>query len=595
MGSKVVKKFYNWTFLLITIAIIIVVNIIGIFLNKRFDVTQDRRYSLHNSTIEYLSNESNFDDRILFKIYLGGDLPAEVQRLRSALEDKLKEFKQYAGKRVEYIIKNPYEGTEEEQNFLFEDLYNKGKGIIPTGITYSKDGKSSAIQVWAGALIEYGGSTVNHIQFLPGTPQGQFYSLDAGFNQQVQNSNKNMEYMLVSAIRRATARQKDRIVFLQGHGELNKYETMRVRSLIAPYYRVEDITLNDSIDALKGVKGLVIARPTKPFTEKDKYLIDQFLMNGGRLMCFMDKLWFNEDTLNRTGVTHSERTNLDLDKMLFDYGLKVNDNYVLDIKSSPKYFPPSQTGVIPWYLNVIATPTSHPISRNVGGVLMKYASEVQFVGESDKIVHTPVLTSSTNSGITGLAPVISLTMPLAYGNDPKFNEDPTNEANKICLAGLAEGTFTSHFKNRIVDAFIKNKEINYHEQGVKEGKVLVIGNGSFIKNMYDSVPNQVGGYTYTPSAFNNLKFDEINLRLKGFGYLTYGNQEFFQNMVDYMMGDNSVLDIRSKQIEIHAIDKGKVEKYASTLRIINMVVPSLLILILGLILNTVRKRKYTKK
>jgi len=130
---------------------------------------------------------------------------------------------------------------------------------------------------------------------------------------------------------------------------------------------------------------------------------------------------------------------------------------------------------------------------------------------------------------------------------------------------------------------------------VKEGKVLVIGNGSFIKNMYDSVPNQVGGYTYTPSAFNNLKFDEINLRLKGFGYLTYGNQEFFQNMVDYMMGDNSVLDIRSKQIEIHAIDKGKVEKYASTLRIINMVVPSLLILILGLILNTVRKRKYTKK
>ena len=384
MGSKVVKKFYNWTFLLITIAIIIVVNIIGIFLNKRFDVTQDRRYSLHNSTIEYLSNESNFDDRILFKIYLGGDLPAEVQRLRSALEDKLKEFKQYAGKRVEYIIKNPYEGTEEEQNFLFEDLYNKGKGIIPTGITYSKDGKSSAIQVWAGALIEYGGSTVNHIQFLPGTPQGQFYSLDAGFNQQVQNSINNMEYMLVSAIRRATARQKDRIVFLQGHGELNKYETMRVRSLIAPYYRVEDITLNDSIDALKGVKGLVIARPTKPFTEKDKYLIDQFLMNGGRLMCFMDKLWYNEDTLNRTGVTHSERTNLDLDKMLFDYGLKVNDNYVLDIKSSPKYFPPSQTGVIPWYLNVIATPTSHPISRNVGGVLMKYASEVQFVGESDK-------------------------------------------------------------------------------------------------------------------------------------------------------------------------------------------------------------------
>lgn len=595
MSTKVVKKFYNWTFLLIIIAIIVVVNIIGVFLNKRFDATQDKRYSLSEGTINFLSDEKNFDDRLVFKFFLGGELPAEVQRLRSAIEDKLKEFKQYAGKRIEYVIVNPYEGTEEEQNFLFEDLYNKGKGIIPTGVTYSKDGKSSAIQVWSGALIEYGGSTVNQIQFLPGTPQGQFYSLDDNFNGLVQNSINNLEYMLVSAIRRATSREKSRIAFLQGHGELTKYETLRIRGLIAPYYKVEDITLNDSIDALKNVKGLVIARPTKPFSEKDKYLIDQFLMRGGRLMCFVDKLSLNEDTLNMMGVSHTERTNLDLDRMLFDYGLKVNDNYILDIKSAPKYFKPSQTGVIPWYFNVIGTPTSHPISRNIGGVLMRYASEVQFVGNSDKIVHTPILTSSTNSGMTGLAPMISLSMPLAYGNDPKFNADPTNEENKLCMAGLAEGQFTSHFKNRIVNEFTKNKEVNYLESSIAEGKVLVVGNGSFIKSMYDSIPNQIGQYNYSPSNFNNLKYDEINLRLKGFSYLTYGNQEFFQNMVDYLMGDNSVLDIRSKQIEIHAIDKQKVEKHAPALRLINMIIPSLLVIISGIIIMYIRKRKYTRK
>ena len=595
MGSKVINKFYNWTFLLVVIAIIIVANIIGMFANKRFDVTQDKRYSLHPGTADFLNDETNFEDRIVFKIYLGGDLPAEVVRLRTALEDKLKEFKRYTGKRLEYVIMDPYLGTEEEQNQLFEDLYNKSKGIIPTGVTYSKDGKSTAIQVWAGALIEYGGSTVNHIQFLPGTPQGQFYNLDDTFNEAVQNSINNLEYMLVAAIRRATTRKKDRIAFLHGHGELNTYETMRVKALIAPYYKVEDITLNDSIDALKGVKGLVIARPQQSFSEKDKYIIDQFIMNGGRLMCFIDKLSFNNDTLSRTGVTHTERTNLDLDKMLFDYGLKINDNYIVDARSAPKYMPQSKTGAIPWYFNMIATPTSHPVSRNIGGVSLRYASEVQFVGESSKVVQTPILTSSTNASITGMAPMISLAMPLNYGIEPQFNEDPTNENNKICVAGLVEGKFTSHFKNRIVDEFAKNKEVNYKTESIETGKILVVGNGSFIRNLYDSVPSQTGGYNYMPSSFNNLKFDDINLRLKGFNYLVYGNQEFFQNMVDYMMGDNSILGIRSKQIEIHPIDKVKVEKYAPTVRVINMIVPSLLILILGGIIFTIRKRKYTKK
>ncbi|HRO76088.1 MAG TPA: Gldg family protein [Crocinitomicaceae bacterium] len=595
MASKVVNKFYNWTFLFVVIAIIVVVNIIGIFINKRFDATQDKRYSLHESTAKYLSDPTNFDDRIVFKIFLGGNLPAEVVRLRTALEDKLKDFKRYAGKRVEYVIEDPYKGTEEEKNQLFEDLYSRGKGLIPTGIRYSKDGKDLAMQIWAGALIEYGGSTVNQIQFLPGTSQGQFYLLDDNFNQVVQNSINNLEYMLVSAIRRTTTRTKARIAFLHGHGELNKHETMRVRSLISPYYKIEDITLNDSIDALKNVKGLIIARPQGTFSEKDKYLIDQFVMNGGRLMCFIDKLTFDKDTLNRTGVTHTERTNLDLDKMLFDYGLKVNDNYAVDARCAPKYLPQSETGAIPWYFSIVATPTAHPISRNINGVLLKYASEVQFVGESNKIAQTPILTTSTNASITGLAPLLSLAMPLNYGNDPKFNEDPTNEDNKVCLGGLVEGTFTSHFKNRIVDAFAKSKEVNYLTESKTEGKVLVVGNGSFIRNMYDSIPNKMGGYNYTPTEFNNLKYDEINLRLRGFGSLVYGNQEFFQNMVDYMMGDNSILDIRSKQIEIHAIDKVKVEKYAPTLRVINMIVPSLIILILGLILFAIRKKKYTRK
>lgn len=591
--KKAFKGVYNWTFLLVLIAGVILVNIIGAFLYKRIDVTEDKRYSLSEGTVEYLSNTQNFPDRVSIKIYLAGNLPAEVQRFRNAIEDKLKEFKEYAGSRIEYTFVDPMQGSESQKLYVQESIYNKGKGIIPMGLMYMKDNAQNQMLLWPGAELDYAGSTVNHVQFLPGTPQGKFYTLNEQFDAQIQNSINNLEYMLISAIRRATQRVKPRIAFLQGHGELSPMETQRVRALIAPYYSIQDITLNDSIDALKGVTGLVIARPRASFSEKDKYIIDQFVMDGGRLMCFVDKLTFPEDTLNRTGIAHTTRTNIDLDRMLYDYGIKVNDNYVFDVRCAPKAIPASEQGVIPWFFYIRATQTKHPIARNIEPVLLKYASEIQFVGNSSNVA-SPILTSSTNSAMTGLAPMISLAIPMNYGKNPKLAPDPTNEINKLCLAGLVEGKFTSHFKNRIVDTYAKNKLANYKDASVKEGKVLVIGNGSFIANKYDSVPDQFGGFRYTPRAFNELKFDETVAQMQGVAPLIYGNQEFFQNMVDYMMGDNSVLDLRSKQIDIHAIDKEKVQAEAGFYKVMNMLLPSALILVFAIIMFYLRRRKYTR-
>lgn len=594
-NKKLFKGVYNWTFLLIVIGAVILLNVIGAFVYKRFDITADKRYSLSQGTIEYISNKDNFTDRISMRIYLDGNLPAEVQRFKNAIEDKLKEFKQYAGARIEYTFVDPLKGSEEDAMYVQEQLYNKGKGLIPMGLAYMKDGAQSEIYLWPGIEIEYGGATVNHIQLLPGTPQGKFYTLNESFNQLVQNSINNLEYMLISGIRRATQVKKHRIGFLQGHGELSFAETQRVRSLIAPYYSVEDITLNDSIDALKGVTGLVIARPQTAFSEKDKYLIDQFVMDGGRLMCFIDKLTFNEDSLDMTGVAHTDRTNLDLDRMLFDYGIKVNDNYVIDTRCAPKIVPTSRQGFIPWFFFVRATPTAHPIARNIPPVMLRYASEVQFVGNNQN-VSTPILTSSTNSAMTGLAPLLSLGMIANYGANPVLAPDPDDEKNKLCLAGIVEGSFISHFKNRIVDQFAKDKNVGYKEKSVKEGKVLVVGNGSFLRNKYDSIPNRFGsGYTYTPKPFNELKVDEVVASLPGNAGLYYGNQEFFQNMVDYMMEDNSVLDLRSKQIEIHEINKEKVKTQSGFYKTINMALPSLIILIFAGIIMYIRKKKYTKK
>lgn len=582
------KGIFNWSFFAIIVVAIVLLNIIFSFINYRVDATKDKRYSLASGTIDYLSKDDKIKNRLLLKIYLDGNLPANLQYFRDAVEDKLKEFKQYAGKRIEYEFINPNEGTEGEQQELFESLYAKGKGIIPMDIMFTKDGQQSQMLVWPGALIEYEGSTVNVVQFLPGTPPGKPYPLE-GMGDIIQNSLNNLEYILMTSIRRSVEKKKPIIGFLQGHGELNYAETQRARSLISPYYILRDVAINDTLSALDELDGLIIARPRSRFSGKDLYVIDQFVLRGGKLMCFLDELYLPEDSLKATGVSHTERYSTGLSKLLFDYGLKINENYVIDARCSPKLVPTAKQALIPWYFHVLATPSSHPISRNLEPVSLEYVSEIQFVN-TNKVALTPVLTSSKNSTRTGLAPMVSFAMPMNYGKNPKLVPDPSLESNKLCIAGLAEGFFDSHFKNRIIDEFSKNPLSKYKERSTVEGKVLLVGNGRFIQNDYDSISTPQG-IKYRPKQYNDLRFDP---QLAELGVqIFYGNQEFFQNSVDYMLGDNSVLDIRSRQIDIHQIDNTKVKESAGFYKWFNTLLPCLIIILLAFMFFYIRKRKYT--
>lgn len=583
-------RWFNWTIFTLLAVAMVFVNVVASYVNVRYDATQDKRYSLAESSQSYLENEENFKNRLFIKIYLGGSLPAELTYFKRAVEDKLKEFKQYSGKRLEWEFINPNVGTEAEKNELFENLYNKGKGIMPMDIVYAKDGQQSQLLVWPGALIEYEGSTVNTIQFLPGTSPGKPYRLE-NMTQMIENSINNLEYILMSSIRRAVEEKKKVIGFLQGHGELRFAETQRARALISPYYALRDVRINDSLAALDDLDGLIIARPTQKLSQRELYVIDQFVMRGGRLMCFLDPLKVYEDTLMTTGVSHTTRYNTGLERMLFDYGLKINDNFVMDARCAPKPVPMAKQSVLPWFYHVLATPSNHPIARNLEPVSLEYTSEIQFV-EQERAALTPILTSSTNSTVTGLAPMISLAMPLNYGNNPQLAANPEDESNKLCLAGLSEGFYKSFFKNRIIDEFANNPESGYLAESSKEGKVLLVGNGRFIQNDYDSMPSQTENkMMYRPKQYNDLRFDpvmaEMGIRL------FFGNQEFFQNAVDYLMGDNSVLDIRSRQIDIHQIDKEKVQTYAGFYKWLNLLGPCGLILIFAFVFYYLRKKKFS--
>jgi gliding-associated putative ABC transporter substrate-binding component GldG len=595
MKLNFTKGLYNWTVLGLLAAVLVLLNFIGSMLYFKLDMTKDQRYSLANSTVTYLSNKENFENRISIQIYLDGNMPSELKNFQNALKDKPNDFKRIAGTRIEFLFTDPNVGTEDEINALRAQLYDRGKGILPLEILYLKDGTQSQMLLFPGALLSYSVNGITKegvVQFLPGTQPGRPYALEQ-MSEMIENALNNLEYNLLSAMRRLTQTSKPTIAFLQGHGELNPAQTMRARALISPYYQIKDVALNDSIAALKDVDGLIIADPQTPFSQKDLYLIDQFVMRGGKLLCFMNTLALDEDTLNATGMTHTTRKNLLLDRLLFDYGIKIKENYVLDANCAPKIVPFAETAFLPWFYHMLATPSLHPITRNVDPISLKYANEIEFV-QLPKAQLTPILTSSSNAIPSGLQPLINLALPLNYGKNPKLVDNPEDPINKLCVAGLSEGFYQSHFKNRIVAEFANSKDANYLEQSQKETKILVVGNGSFIRNSYDSIldPQKINSYLYRPIAINELKVDaELAQRRIP---IIFGNQELFQNMVDYMMGDNSVLDIRSRQIDIKEIDKEKIKSSSLFYKSMNMMLPLLLILALAFIMNWIRKRRYTR-
>ena len=593
------KYLYSWISILFIFIGIILINIIAKFNPLKYDATEDKRYSLADGSINFLLQKGNIESRISIKIYLEGNLPSEIKKFQTTLESKLKDFKEILGDRIEYIFIDPNVGSDREKYELHTQLLDDGKGILPMKISYLKDGEQRQVIVWPGATISYSSNGINNesvIQFLPGSKPGAPYNL-ANLTDVLENAQNNLEYNLISAIRKLTQKEKKRIAFLHGHGELNIAQTQRTRALISPYFKIKDITLIDSIgiydiNSLNDIEGLIIADPQTPFSDKDLYLIDQFVMKGGKLMCFMNTLQINEDTLMKNWVVNTMRKNLRLENMLFEYGLKLNENYVKDIKCVGKIVPFKEQ-IIPWFYHVLARPSKHPITRNIEPVSLKYANEIQLIPKGN-IALCPILNSSSNSTRTGLAPLVSLSLPMERGKNPKLVENPDDKKNELCLAGLAEGYFQSYFINRLPPDLEKNPDFKFKSKGEKKGKVILVGNGQCIANKYDSIqknPNS-NEFIYIANPINDLKIDPELYKRKI--PLFYGNQEFFQNIVDYMMGDFSLLDIRSRQIDIKKIDKEKVKVEAEFYKIINTILPISLILLLAFVWNLTRKKRYLK-
>ena len=586
--KRVSTRAYYGIITAIVFAVIVLINIIFSFVDFRLDLTKDQRYSLTPTTIDFLKNDTILSDKILFKIYLEGDFPAEIRRLQTAVKDKLDEFRYYAGDRIEYEFIDPSLGSKEDQDALKEKLFNKGSGIRPVNISYQSKGSSNMVEVWPGAVVQYRDKTVDYVRFLGGGS----YRLDDQLNQIIQNGINSLEYGFMRSLAKATRVNKKKLAFIHGHGELGIPYTQGARKGIEDGYIIEDVEINGVLHGLDQYDGIVIAEPTSKFSDKDKFIIDQYLMQGGSIMVFNSPLEVNNDTIRRTGRTHSDRKRTGLSDLMFDYGIKMNDDLVVDANYGEFIMPGLPKGYVNWYFYVYAKGTDSPISSMVKPVKLPYSSSLQFVQTKNKTHPSVLLTSSSNSKSYGTAPLLSIAVEREFGENPVFQEDPKNKANRLMLGGLVEGEFESAYKNRIVTTYIDDPNASFIESSAKPGKVMVVGNGTFFKNTYyDStyIPEE-NQYRFIPRLPRGQEIDE----LLGGNPTPLGNFEFFENSVDYMLGESTLLSIRGRTIDLHPIDKLKVEKDGVFYKFINIAAPVFIILILGLIVFIIRRYKYKK-
>ncbi|NOQ72998.1 MAG: gliding motility-associated ABC transporter substrate-binding protein GldG [Crocinitomix sp.] len=570
------------------VAIIILANYILSFFSGRFDLTEDKRHSLSENTIALLQDEERIEDRIFLKIYLEGDLPADIMKIRNSLEEKLEEFIVYAGDKLQYEFIDPNGEDDPAYNLeVQKNIYTEG--IIPCDIQIISSGQTETRTIWPGATIEYKGKTVDQIQFF----NKQIVFANEDIRGLADRTINNLEYLLISAIRRVSASSKQTVAFLQGQDELAPLQTADVRKGLDRYYLVEDVEIGGKLDALDAVDALIIAEPRKAFTEKDKFVIDQFIMNGGKVLWFVDPIDINRDSLRFTGATMGLAANLNIEKdMLYKYGARLNPDLIIDEDCGPIFIPLPEVGYVDWYFAPLLKRTDHPITNNLDPIKAEYVSSVEIVNKEDTdVTKTVLLHSSANSQIFKAPARVNYGI-IPIGPDavkPKFNKGKPEDA-QFPVAIMLEGRFSSPFENRLNDAFLESQDFVTKFKS-DSTKMLIVSDGDIIRNEVQQ--NMVVGkvqYTWYPLDEDPFGLMNPNNTPK----YVYGNKDFVLNSIDYMLDDFSLIDVRAKTITMRVLDSQKVNESKTFWKVLNIGLPLFLVLCLAIFQLLMRRVNYTK-
>ncbi len=565
--------------LAIGLASIVILNLIGSFAFYRLDLTADKRYTLSPTTRKMLRE---LDGVVTFHVYLEGDFPAGFQRLRNETREMLNQFRAYS-KNIQFEFIDPSAGKDKNQlDAMYMQLAKSGLNATDLQVK-DKTGMSRKI-IFPGAVVSYKGKELPLDLLLTqvGKPPAEVLN----------NSVQALEYGLTNVIRKLSVTEKPKIAFIEGHGELAPVYTASIEAALSEYYDIERVRIDGqplslSIQSQNGstpskaaivnkYKAIIIAKPDSAFSknELDKFLIDQFIMRGGKVLWLVDPVYAEMDSLKTKDRTMALARDLNLDDMLFNYGVRLNGNLVVDMNSLPIPVVVDQKGnqkLIPWLFFPLLVPTSNnPIVRNLSAIKTEFVSSIDTV-EAPGITKTILLSTSRYSRVLNSPVTLSLSYLYQEPDPQQFNQPYQS------VAVLLDGEFTSLFLNRIPAEMAKSPEIAFLGKSTKTS-MIVVADGDVIKNQL-----QPGEVRPTPLP---LGYDRYTGQ-------QFGNKEFILNAMNYLCDDSGLLSVRSREVKLRALDASLVEDQRLKWQLVNLVVPLLLVLAFAFVHAYRRRKKYT--
>lgn len=586
LASRKNNKRHEISSLFITLIIIVLVNVIGSFVYTRIDLTSEKRYTLSNTSKEILRD---LDDYVYFRVYLEGDFPAGFKKLRKETKEMLDEFRAYS-KFIDYEFINPSDGnSQSERNETYKILWQSGLNYYTETIQTSNGVQQ--IMIWPGIILSYREHEMP-IDLLSG---------ESGQSQEtvLNNSAQDLEYKLISAIKDISTTNRKTIAFVDGHGELTDNEVYDIANSLSKKYNIKRATLNEQVGALTrrdysrdssivikpAFDAIILAKPTEPFSEKDKFLLDQYIMYGGKVMWLIDPVSASMDSLQSAESTMGLALNLNLDDQLFKYGVKLNRNLLLA-------YPCAQIGLVtgegssmqsmllPWYYFPLLTAASeHPVVRNIEAVKADFVSSMETTTSSPEIRKIPLLKTSDYTKVSSAPVYISLDILNQRPNAQMFPQ------KGMVTAYLLTGRFTSLYENRLPETFVESPEIGFKNESVPTS-MIVVTDGDIIRN-------QLAQLDYAKK--NNKRIGSpLPLGYDQYTNITYGNKQFIENAMSYLLEGEGLINVRSRELKIRLLDMNKVNGNPVKWQLINVVLPSALMILFGIILAILRKKKYQR-
>ncbi|QKG55957.1 gliding motility-associated ABC transporter substrate-binding protein GldG [Hymenobacter sp. BRD128] len=531
----------------------------------RLDLTQEKRYTMSDATKKLLST---LKQPVTITVYLTGDFPPNFRRLEQGVRETLNEMQVYGGGNLNFIFIDPSAaGTEAGRNKFYETLFKKG--LKPTNLGANENGKRVEKIIFPWAVVQAGGQTRN-VLLLRGS---QVASPAERLNQSIEG----LEYELASAIRQVAppGGAKRRLGVITGHGELTNPEMADILTAWSQNYDVFRVDLNQVKDLRGNLDAVVIAKPTGPYSEQDKFRLDQFITHGGRALFFVDALRVDLDSVSRNGAALATPYNLNLDDLLFRYGVRLNPDLLLDLNCGQI---PLVTGVtgnkpkiepLPWQLYPLINRFSpNPITRNLDAVYLK------FVGNIDTVKAVGIRKTSlmTTSRYTRRLPA---PVPINF-NDARLEPNPKLYQNSYQSVGyLLEGTFRSLFANRAIPGTTQYQPDQ--NPNAAPSKILVISDGDFLRNDVDPKSGR---------PFR-LGFDRL-------ANTEFANRELILNATDYLLDETGLIAVRGKQITLRPLDKVQLADHRRPWQALNLGAPLVLLAAFGAVRAWRRKRRYAR-